>query len=180
MTEQLVGRSVQRKEGREKVTGQSKYVDDLSFPDMLYGATVRSSIPRGRIRQITFGEGIPWDEFTIVTAKDIPGANYVALFVEDQPFLASETINHPEEPVLLLAHHDKYLLEKARRSITIDVEPFTPIFSIADSLNKAEIIWGADNVFKRYLVEKGNVDEVWDKADFIIEGAYETGAQEQL
>ncbi len=33
---------------------------------------------------------IPWDEFTIVTAKDIPGANHVALLLEDQPFLAAE------------------------------------------------------------------------------------------
>ena len=32
-------------------------------PDMLYGATVRSQIPRGKIKKITFGPGIDWDEF---------------------------------------------------------------------------------------------------------------------
>ena len=47
-----VGRPVPRKEGREKVTGESKYVDDLCFPGMLHGATVRSPVPRGRIRNI--------------------------------------------------------------------------------------------------------------------------------
>ena len=47
MTEgRLVGRPVPRKEGREKVTGRARYVDDLSFPGMLYGATVRSPSPR--------------------------------------------------------------------------------------------------------------------------------------
>ena len=40
--------------------------------------------------------------------------------------------------------------------------------------------WGDDNVFKKFLVDKGNVDDVWSKADFIVEGEYETGAQEQL
>src|SRR5438067_10210342 len=38
---------------------------------------------------------IPWDEFTIVTAKDIPGENYVALILNDQPYLADKVVNHP-------------------------------------------------------------------------------------
>ena len=71
--ERIVGASVPRKEGRDKVTGQAQYVDDMTLPDMLYGATVRSQVPRGKIRKITFGPGIAWDEFVVVTAKDIPG-----------------------------------------------------------------------------------------------------------
>ncbi|MEP7342424.1 MAG: carbon monoxide dehydrogenase, partial [Acidobacteriota bacterium] len=88
MQKPIVGYPVLRKEGFDKVTGRSRYVDDLNFPGMLHGTTVRSSLPRGRIRDITFGENIPWHEFTIVTAKDIPGANCVALILEDQPYLA--------------------------------------------------------------------------------------------
>jgi CO/xanthine dehydrogenase Mo-binding subunit len=175
-----VGKPFPRKEGRKKVTGQALYVDDLSFPDMLHGATVRSPSPRGRITNISFEGDIPWDEFTIVTAKDIPGGNYVALILNDQPYLAADFVNHPEEPVLLIAHRDKYLLEEARRNVRIDIEPQPPIFNLEDSLARKEIIWGEDNVFKKYLVDKGNVDEAWSNADFIVEGEYETGAQEQL
>jgi CO/xanthine dehydrogenase Mo-binding subunit len=92
--------AVPRKEGRDKVTGQAQYIDDMSLPDMLYGATVRSRIPRGKIKGITFGSGIPWDEFVVVSAKDIPGKNCVALIVDDQPCLADGAVNHPEEPIL--------------------------------------------------------------------------------
>jgi CO/xanthine dehydrogenase Mo-binding subunit len=177
----IVGRPVPRKEGRLKVTGAARYVDDLTFPDMLYGATVRSTIPRGRIREIKFGEGIPWDEFTIVTARDIPGENAVALILLDQPYLAAEFVNHPEEPILLLAHPDKHLLERARRAVLIDIEPLPPIFTLDDSLARKEIVWGEDNTFKSYLVDKGNVDEVWSRDDvLIVDGEYRTGAQEQL
>ena len=175
-----IGKSVPRKEGRKKVTGQALYVDDLSFPDMLHGVTVRSPAARGKITNITFGGDIPWDEFIVVTAKDVPGANYVALILNDQPYLADGFVNHPEEPVVLLAHGDKYLLEEARRNVQIEVEEQPAIFSLADSLAKKEIIWGEDNVFKKFLVDKGNVDDVWATADFIVEGEYETGAQEQL
>jgi len=175
-----IGKPVPRKEGRKKVTGQALYVDDLSFPDMLHGVTVRSSAARGKITNISFGGDIPWDEFIIVTAKDVPGANYVALILNDQPYLADGFVNHPEEPVVLLAHADKYLLEEARRNVHIEIEEQPAIFSLADSLAKKEIIWGEDNVFKKFLVDKGNVDDAWAGADFIVEGEYETGAQEQL
>jgi CO/xanthine dehydrogenase Mo-binding subunit len=182
MTSKLIGKSVPRKEGRRKVTGQANYVDDLTFPGMLHGVTVRSPVARGRIKSIAFAGDIPWDEFTIVTAKDIakPGENHVALIVNDQPYLADGVVNHPEEPIVLLAHSDRFLLEEARRNVRIEIDPLPPIFSLEESLNRKEIIWGDDNVFKKFLVEKGNVDAIWATADLIVEGEYHTGAQEQL
>ncbi|MGH9773757.1 MAG: xanthine dehydrogenase family protein molybdopterin-binding subunit [Candidatus Acidiferrales bacterium] len=180
MHERLIGKSLPRTEGREKVTGQARYVDDITLPGMLHGATVRSTVPRGRIREIRFGPQIPWNEFTIVRASDIPGKNCVALITDDQPCLADKIVSHPEEPIVLLAHPDKYLLEEARRAVQIEIEPLPAIFSFEDSLAKNEIIWGEDNVFKSFLVEKGDVDSAWKKADVIVEGEYSTGAQEQL
>jgi CO/xanthine dehydrogenase Mo-binding subunit len=176
----FIGKSVQRKEGREKVTGTARYVDDITFPGMLHGVTVRSPVPRGRIRAIRFGDGIAWNEFTIVRAADIPGKNCITLLIDDQPCLAAEFVNHAEEAIVLLAHPDKYLLEEARRAVQIEIDPLLPVFTIEDSLAKKEVIWGSDNIFKSLLIQKGNVDDVWASADFIVEGAYETGSQEQL
>jgi CO/xanthine dehydrogenase Mo-binding subunit len=180
MPDRPIGKPFPRKEGRKKVTGQALYIDDLTFPDMLHGATVRSPAARGRITNISFEGDIPWDEFTIVTAKDIPGANYVALILNDQPYLAADFVNHPEEPIVLIAHRDKYLVEEARRNVRIEIEAQPAIYSLEDSLAKKQIIWGENNVFKTFLVDKGDVDSVWSTADFIVEGEYETGAQEQL
>ena len=176
----IVGVSVPRKEGRDKVTGQAQYVDDMVLPNMLYGATVRSEIPRGRIKQITFGPGIAWDEFVIVSAKDIPGKNCVALIADDQPCLAEQYINHPEEPILLLAHSDRHALPKAINAISIEYDVLPAIFTMEESERCSEIIWGSDNTFKMYVIEKGDVESVWAKADYIVEGEYRTGAQEQL
>src|ERR1043165_7204284 len=180
MPDRPIGKPFPRKEGRKKVTGQALYIDDLTFPGMLHGATVRSPAARGRIKNISFTGDIPWHEFTIVTAKDIPGANYVALILNDQPYLAAEVVNHPEEPVVLIAHRDKYLVEEARRNVLIEIDERPAVFSLEDSLARKQIIWGEDNVFKKFLVDKGDVDSAWANADFIVEGEYETGAQEQL
>jgi CO/xanthine dehydrogenase Mo-binding subunit len=178
--ERIVGTAVPRKEGREKVTGKALYVDDMLLPDMLYGATVRSQIPRGKIKKITFNSGIAWNEFVIVSAKDIPGKNCIALIGDDQPCLASEFVNHPEEPILLLAHPDRHSLRKAVEAVSIEYDPLSAIFTMEESERGSEIIWGADNIFKTYRIEKGDVDGVWSKADYIVEGEYSTGAQEQL
>jgi CO/xanthine dehydrogenase Mo-binding subunit len=176
----IIGASVPRKEGRDKVTGQARYIDDMTLPGMLYGATVRSSIPRGRIKNITFGAEVAWDEFVIVSSRDIPGKNCIALIVDDQPCLVSEFVNHPEEPILLLAHSDRHALAKAVEAVSVEYQTLPAVLSVEDSERRSEIIWGVDNTFKSYLIEKGDVDSVWSKAAYIVEGEYRTGAQEQL
>ncbi len=65
-------------------------------------------------------------------------------------------------------------------AVSIEYDPLPAVFTMEESESRSEIIWGADNIFKTYLVEKGDVDGVWEKADYIVEGEYRTGAQEQL
>jgi CO/xanthine dehydrogenase Mo-binding subunit len=180
MEYRVVGRPVPRKEARAKVTGSAEYVDDVSLPGMLHGVTVRSSIPRGVIREIIFDDGVPWDEFVIATASDIPGRNIVSLIVDDQPYLASTAVNHAQEPVLLLAHADKQMAIRGREHVRIVYDALPPVLTMDEALAANTVIAGTDNVFKRYEIKKGDVDSVWQTAAHIIKGEYSTGAQEQL
>jgi len=178
--EQIVGKSVPRKEGRDKVTGAARYIDDMTLPGMLYGATIRSQIPRGVIKKVVFDPQSDWSRFVTVTAKDIPGKNCIALIGDDQPCLADGTVNHPEEPILLLAHADPHLLRQAADAVSIEYETLPAIFTMEESERHSQIIWGTDNTFRTFLIAKGDVDDVWAMADYIVEGEYTTGAQEQL
>src|SRR6266571_4938423 len=72
-----VGRNVLRTEGVEKVTGAARYIDDLAFPGMLYGRTIRSTIPAGDIVDVRPDFSTPG--YTIVSHRDIPGRNRAAL-----------------------------------------------------------------------------------------------------
>jgi CO/xanthine dehydrogenase Mo-binding subunit len=185
-TSQIVGQSPLRKEGTAKVLGRAQYVDDISLPGMWFGATVRSTVPRGRISSIAFDPSVPWNEFTIVTAADIPGENTIVHLTKDQPCLASTHVNHVEEPILLLAHPNRAVLPAAVAAVRITYEELPAIYSIEESEKKEQIIWGEGetaNTFKTFLMQKNQTavpDEVWEKADFIVEGEYRTGAQEQL
>ncbi len=195
----ILGASPIRKEGRAKVLGAAKYIDDLSLPGMWHGVTVRSSIARGRIRSITFDPSIDWSQYTIVRAADIPGENTIVHLTKDHPCLAAEAINHPFEPILLLAHPDKAALLAAVAAIHIDYDELPGVFTIEESEaavtsgSTEKIIWpgsdagGTANCFKQYLMYTGDAEETeaglaaaFAQADFIVEGEYSTGAQEQL
>ena len=68
------------------MTGRASYVDDLAFPGMLHGKTIRSTVPRGEIARIR----LDFDRagFTVADFRDIPGRNTIALIELDQPCLA--------------------------------------------------------------------------------------------
>jgi CO/xanthine dehydrogenase Mo-binding subunit len=176
----IVGTPVFRKEGLDKLLGRARYLDDLEREGLWHGATVRSTIPRGVIRSIHFDSSIDWTQFTVVTAFDIPGRNHIHLIFEDQPCLADGQVNHCDEAILLLAHPSRQKLREAAAAIRIDYDPLPPVFTIEESERQDAIIWGEDNILKSFLLEKGNVDSVWDSAAHIVEGEYRTGAQEHL
>ena len=93
---------MKRLEGIAKLTGAERYVDDLPLEGCLWGMTVRSPGPRGRIREIRFGDGVDWSEVVVVDHRDVPGPNVVTLIESDQPFLADGVVRHRDANA---AHH---------------------------------------------------------------------------
>ncbi|MFN8002968.1 MAG: hypothetical protein U0X75_18360 [Acidobacteriota bacterium] len=138
-----VGQSVlAAKKQRTSVNVGARYVDDLTFPDMLYGATVRLPIARGRLRGVQFGEGIPGIEFTIVTAKDVPGANCVV--DSGRPALPGQRHNQSSRRTDSVAGTRRQIpARKSALAVSFDIEPLPALFSIEDSLNQKAHIWGA-------------------------------------
>src|SRR5438552_2076193 len=161
-----VGRNVLRKEGAAKVSGAARYLDDLAFPGLLHGRTIRSTIPCGEIVDIQFA--FDTSSFTIVDHRDIHGRNIVALIDDDQPCLAERRIEHAAEPVLLLAHQDRERLFDAE--VRIGYRQAAPRFDPVASTHS----------FKTIAIDKGDIAAGFAAADLIIDGEYRAGHQEQL
>jgi CO/xanthine dehydrogenase Mo-binding subunit len=161
-----VGNSVSRKDGIDKATGQAMYADDLVFPGMLHGRTIRSTIARGRVRSIR----LDFDPtgFTVVDYRDVPGRNIVDLIEQDQPFLVERDVRHMAEPILLLAHEDPERLNAARVEIEYDEDE--PLFDPEESRA----------ILKALEIVKGDVDRAIAAADVVVEGTYRTGHQEHV
>src|SRR5688572_24780400 len=161
-----VGKNVRRKDSDAKVTGAARYIDDLTFPGMLHGTTIRSTIPRGTLTSIR----LDFDTagFTVVDFRDIPGRNVIAAIDDDQPCLAEHEIYHVAEPILLLAHADRDRLALARAKI--EYRPQPALFDPERSTRS----------FKTIEVHNGSLERGFAEADVIVEGEYRTGHQEQL
>jgi CO/xanthine dehydrogenase Mo-binding subunit len=160
-----VGQNVPRKDGIGKATGRVKYADDLSFPGMIHGRTIRTTIPAGSIRDIKFQLA---PGFTVCDHRDVPGKNIVSLIVDDQPCLVEREVRHVAEPVLLLAHENRDALLEAK--VDIDYDAATPMFDPLQS----------NHVLKELLIEKGNLEKGFAGADVVVEGVYRTGHQEHV
>jgi CO/xanthine dehydrogenase Mo-binding subunit len=162
-----VGASVRRKDGDAKVTGAAKYIDDLAFPGMLFGATIRSTVPRGEIvnTHIDLSPG-----FIVADYRDIPAQNYVALIDPDQPCLSEGEIRHVAEPVLLVAHADRRALFGVEHRVRFDYREQTPQYDPETS----------DTCFKTISIDKGDLAKGFGSANQVIEGEYRTSHQEQL
>ena len=169
----VIGHSVPRKEAVAKLTGQAVYTADMKVDNCLYGRTLRSIVPHARIKEIRFRPGVPWNDFVIVLPGDIPGLNGVTLIDTEQPYLAADEIRHIGEPLTLIAHEDRELLEKALHHIDVDVEELPAVFSMEQALQGGRI-------FKSYRVQNADPDEKWSEADLILEETYRTGSQEHL
>jgi CO/xanthine dehydrogenase Mo-binding subunit len=166
-----VGRSVPRREGADKVTGRARYTDDIAVSGAWYGRTIRSTIPRGRIRSIAFDSAFDWKRVVVVTADDIPGDNVVQLIRDDQPVLAPKggEIRHKEEPILLLAAADRPTLEEAASHVRIEYDAAEPIYELEK----------ATEVFSTVEISKGVVVDGLKDVE-VVERAFRVGLQEQL
>src|ERR1700720_3248742 len=151
-----VGNSVARKDGIGKATGSARYADGLAFPGMIHGRTIRSTIPRGRVKSTRFG--FDTAGFTIVDYRDIIGRNSVDLIEKDQPFLVEQEVRHVAEPILLLAHEDRERLNAAH--VEIEYEEEVPVFDPEQS----------SEIFKKIDIMKGDPVSALAAADLVVEG----------
>ena len=162
----VVGTNVPMKDGPAKVGGTAKYVDDLTFPGMLHGRTIRSTIPCGRLASLHLD--FDTTGFTVVTHRDIPGRNVVALIADDQPCLVEREVRHPGEAIVLVAHEDKEKLLAA--NAVIQYERAEPVLDPRVSTQ----------VHKHIRIEKGDVGKGFGRAELVVEGEYRTGHQEHV
>jgi len=161
-----VGRSVPRREGLDKARGTARYVDDLRFPGMLHGRTVRTEVSCGELLAVR----LDFDPagFTVVDHRDVPGRNVVAAIQDDQPFLVERSILHAEEPVLLLAHEDREALAAA--SVRVECRAGTPVLDPRAAIH----------AFREITIAKGDLARGFAEAALVVEGEYETGRQEHV
>lgn len=176
----IIGRSVPRFDGPVKAAGEVKFLEDLELPGCWVGGVVRSQTPRGRLKEVRKLPGFDETGALLVTAKDIPAKNYVAIVRTDYPVLAEREINYTTQAIALVAAPTQEALDKALALVEASVDPLPPVFSIEESERAKTVIWGNDNCIDSYFTERGDLKAGFEEAEVIVSGDWETGLQEQM
>ena len=161
---------VDRVDVRDKLKGNTRYIEDIVFEDLHYARTLRSAIPKGKILKIEYPpieEGI-----TVVDHNDVCHKNEVAMIEKDMPIFASESVNYVGEPISLIVGKDKDQIIRYYNQIKITYENDpTAVFTIDEGLDK-------DDVFSEHTFSVGALEDITYDDCFVQE--YETGYQEQV
>lgn len=173
-----ISKPVNRMDVADKISGVTQYLADMNFENCLYAKTLRSIKARAKIVSITLPE-VP-EGYYVVDKNDVPATNGVKIINSDMPFFAEDTVNYIGEPILLIIGPDKEKVEELIKEIKVNYEDLKGVFSIDEAESCKEIIYGKDNCFVNYKYEKGNIENVKDKAVYVLEREYKTGYQEHI
>jgi len=183
----IVGQSVPRRDGIGHVTGQTVYVDDISFPDMLHLKMVRSPIHHGRIRSIDFSEAEKVPGFVrVLTHADVPKNIYTILCLigvgpDEEPVLAVDKVLYKGEPIAAIVAETEAAATEAVSRVRLDLEELPAVFDVEEALKPdAPVLkhWGTNYfVYEGHhcrRVRLGDVEKGFAEADVIVEEVYNT------
>ncbi len=147
-----------------KVRGEAKFTDDFEMDNLLFAKTVRSSIAKGQIVDITkpqLPNGYYWIDF-----HDIRGENVTNIIFSDWPVFAEKQVNYIGEPIALIVGPSRGEIDRLVNETKIDYIEEKPINDLTNSY-----------IHKSFT--KGDISKAKKNATKIIKEEYSTSYQEQ-
>ena len=171
---QVVGKPVERTDGRIKATGKARYAGDLVAPGMLHGKILRSPLAHAKILNVdtTSAKRLP-GVMAVITGKDFPGIPFgTRPDTRDQVPMPITKVHHFGEGVAAVAAIDEATAEEALDLITVDYEELPVVLTAEDALKpdaplvnefcKSNIAYASDFRF-------GDPETGFKEADYIKE-----------
>ncbi|MEQ8766965.1 MAG: molybdopterin cofactor-binding domain-containing protein [Planctomycetota bacterium] len=175
----VIGHPIRKIDARSKVTGQTRFADDVVLPRMLHAKLLRSTEAHAKIVSIdtSAAEAMPGVK-AILTGDALPETFGILPVSQDEHTLCIDKVRFVGDPVVAVAAIDEDTAEEAVRRIVVTYEPLTHVSSIDDGMKPAE---GDDriqsygpfgNVHKLVNLEFGDVEESFEDADHVQEDMF--------
>jgi xanthine dehydrogenase molybdenum-binding subunit len=173
---EVIGQVVKRPEAIDKVTGKAVYSDDISFPDMLFGATLRAGLPHGRVISLdTSAAKALAGVQAVLTADDIPGRVNHGLVIYDWPALVGvdEKVRYVGDAIAIVAADSEEIARQALDLIKVEYEELPVVTDPVEAkLDGAPLVHEDGNLLKHIKVDKGDIAAGFKQADVIMEDVY--------
>ena len=173
----VIGQPVRRIDGRSKVTGLTKFADDLFMPRMLFCRLLRSTVPHARIKSIDTSAALAKPGVhAVLTGKDFPIPFGILPVSQDEHALCTDKVRFVGDPVAAVAAVDEDTAFDALDLIKVEYEPLAEIDSIESALSTPEPRlhdYGDEgNIHKKVSLEFGDVEEAFTGSDHVREDLF--------
>ncbi len=175
----VIGTSVRRVDGIDKVTGKARFTGDVVISGMVEGKFLRSPYAHARICSIdvTAAERVA-GVVAVLTSRDFTDISpYIGRGqIKDQPIIAVDRVIYAGQPVAAVAALDRASAGEALSKIYVDYEPLPAVVGIdaamAENAPRIHEFAPRNICFKTDLV-KGDVGRGFTEADEIFEDTFE-------
>ena len=171
-----VGQRATRPDARLHGLGQTKYIDDLSFPGMLYARIKRAGIASARIKHIdtSAAEAMP-GVIAVLTGKEIPTNSFGPTF-QDQPVLADPFVRHAGDGVAAVAAVTEQIANEALARIVVEYEPLPAVLDpvVAMREDSPKVHAPNSNIYATKVVRKGDIEKGFAESYRIFENRFST------
>lgn len=177
----LIGTPQRKVDGLSKSTGQAVYTDDLVFPGMLHGKILRSPHAHARIVSIDASEALAMEGVrAVVTGRDMPVKYGIIPWTPDESPLCVERVRYIGDGVAAVAAVDEDTAVAALDAIRVEYEELHPYFDPHEALEASDGPFIHEpkkeghngNITKIVKLEFGDVDDLMDSSDVVIEDDY--------
>ena len=174
-----VGEPIPRKDGRGKVTGETKFFSDMTLPNMLYAKVARSKYPHAKIRRIDVekAKAVP-GVVTVLTHKDVTGLNGFGILLPDQPVFCFDKVRYLGDAIAVVAAETLEAASSAVETVEVEYEPLPVVSDPIEAMKPgAPKVHANGNILRHATVAVGNVDKAFSESAVIVENTYRTGRQ---
>ncbi|MEW5980767.1 MAG: molybdopterin cofactor-binding domain-containing protein [Acidobacteriota bacterium] len=178
----LIGKSVPRPDAVAKVTGAAQYTDDISLPNMLHGALLRSPHAHAFIRKIDTSRARALAGVKcVITGQDVPAVKYgnwrLVPALQDETALATDRVRFIGDEIAAVAAIDRETAERAVELIEVEYEELPGVFTVEEALAEgapAVHEEHQDNISLTRDIDYGNVERALSEADLVLEDTFST------
>ena len=187
----IVGKPFPRVEAELKVSGRSRYIDDIRFgPDLLHACLVPSTEAHARLSNIdaSAARKMP-GVMKVLTGQDINAR--LGLFLKDRTLLAEGQVRYMGQPVAVVIATSQEIARRAASSVVVEYRKLPAVFDVSASLDTDAPIVHPDvanyegrervtpipdtNVGDHVQLQWGDLESGWANADIIVEHTYKVG-----
>ncbi len=160
-----------------KACGVAQFSADISMPDALELAVVRSPHHNATITKVDFSAAKQMAGVAgVMTAKDIKGSNSVGLAVKDQPMLCTDQAPVLGAAIAIVAAETKEQALAAAQEVQVDYEVLPRISTPEEAFAEGapSVHQGVPNLCLSRKQIKGDAERALAQSAAVVEGQFET------